>query len=87
MIDDNPNIIRLTLENCQACRDNECSLDSLKIIENACTDDLSLASLMSDPLSTSTDTNDLIKTVNSDYSYQLAELTLFQFPNTAESEF
>ena len=75
------------MENCQACRDNECSLDSLKILENACTDGLSLASLMSDPLSTSTDTNDLIKTVNSEYSYQLAELTLFQYPNTAESEF
>ena len=38
------------------------------------------------PVSTSADVNQYIKNINSDYSYQLAELTLFQFPNTTESK-
>ena len=61
-------------------------MDSVDIMQNACSDNLSLSSLMSMPVSTSADVNQYIKTINSDYSYQLAELTLFQFPNTNESE-
>ena len=61
-------------------------MDSLDIIQNACSDNLSLSSHMSIPLSTSAEVNQYINTINSDYSYQLAELTLFQFPNTTESE-
>jgi len=74
----------LILENCQACNDGECTMDSLDIIQNACSDNLSLSSHMSMPLSTSAEVNQYINTINSDYSYQLAELTLFQFPNTTE---
>ena len=78
--------LRLTLDNCQACKDANCTNDSLDIIQNACTDNLSLSALMTIPLSTSIDTNAFINTINSEYSYQLAEMTLFQFPNTDESE-
>jgi len=78
--------LRLTLENCQACKDANCTSDSLDIIQNACTDNLSLSPLMTIPLSTSIETNEYINVINSEYSYQLAELTLFQFPNTDESE-
>lgn len=77
-------VFRLILENCQACNDGECTMDSLDIIQNACSDNLSLSSHMSMPLSTSAEVNQYINTINSDYSYQLAELTLFQFPNTTE---
>ena len=77
---------RLTLENCQVCNDVECSNDSLDIMQNACSDNLSLSSHMSVPLSEWTGVNQYINTINSDYSYQLAELTLFQFPNTTESK-
>ena len=41
---------------------------------------------MSVPLSEWTGVNQYINIINSDYSYQLAELTLFQFPNTKESK-
>lgn len=78
--------LRLTLDNCQACKDANCTSDSLDIIKNACTDNLSLSALMAIPLSTSIDSNGFINIINSEYSYQLAELTLFQFPNTNESE-
>ena len=63
-------------------------MDSLNIMQNACSDDLPLSSLMSMPVSMSADAdvNRYIRTINSDYSYQLAELTLFQFPNTIESK-
>ena len=63
-------------------------MDSLDIMQNACSDDLPLSSLMSMPVSMSADAdvNRYIRTINSDYSYQLAELTLFQFPNTTESK-
>ena len=37
-------------------------------------------------MSADADVNRYIRTINSDYSYQLAELTLFQFPNTTESK-
>ena len=39
-----------------------------------------LSSLMSIPLSTSTTTNDYIDSINSEFNFQLAELTVFQFP-------
>ena len=79
-------IFRLIMENCQACNDVDCTMDSLDIMQNACSDNLPLSSLMSIPVSTSADVNQYIKNINSDYSYQLAELTLFQFPNTTESK-
>ena len=69
------------------CQNADCSSDSLEIIQNACTDNTSLSSMMSTPLSASTDVNQYIDEINSDYSYQLAELTVFQFPNTPESKF
>ena len=78
---------RLTLENCKVCLSADCSSDSLEIIQNACTDNTPLSSLLSTPLSTSTDVNQYIDEINSDYSFQLAELTVFQFPNTPESKF
>ena len=41
-----------------------------------------LSSMMSIPLSTLTTTNEYIDEINSAFSFQLAELTVFQFPNT-----
>ena len=41
-----------------------------------------LSSLMSMPLSTSTTTNEYIDSINSELSFQLAEMTVFQFPNS-----
>ena len=40
-----------------------------------------LSTFMSTPLSTSTVTNEYINSINSEFNYQLAEMTLFQFPN------
>ena len=73
------------MENCQVCKEADCSTDSLDILINACSDNLTLSSLLSVPLSTSTDTNEFIDIINSDFNYQLAQMTLFQFPNHAES--
>ena len=39
---------------------------------------------MSIPLSTSTTTNDYIDSINSEFNFQLAELTVFQFQNSDE---
>ena len=46
-----------------------------------------LSSLMSMPLSTSTTTNDYIDSINSEFSFQLAEMTVFQFPNSDQRKF
>ena len=42
---------------------------------------------MSIPLSTSTTTNDYIDSINSEFNFQLAELTVFQFPNSDQCKF
>ena len=68
------------------CQNSNCSSDSLDIVQNACYDNTTISALMSTPLTTSTDVNQYIDEINSDYSYQLAELTVFQFPNTPESK-
>ena len=82
-----PVLFRLTLEGCQVCKDKECSEDSLTLIENACTDNTALSFLTSTPLSTSIQVNEYIQKINSEYSYQLAEFTLFQFQGSETSEF
>merc|ERR1711953_1416207 len=41
-----------------------------------------LSTFMSTPLSTSTVTNEYINSINSEFNYQLAEMTLFQFSNS-----
>ena len=46
-----------------------------------------LSSLMSIPLSTSTTTNDYIDSINSEFNFQLAEMTVFQFPNSDQRMF
>ena len=69
------------------CGDVNCTGDTLNIIKDACADDTLLSTHMSNPLSTSTEVNSYINTINSDYSFQLTELTLFQFPNNSESKF
>ena len=42
---------------------------------------------MSMPLSTSTTTNEYIDSINSEFSFQLAEMTVFQFPNSDQRKF
>ena len=80
-------MFRLTLESCKVCKGTDCTGDSVEIIKNACSDGTQLSTFISTPLSTMPDVNTYIDTINSDYSYQLAQMTLFQFPNTPESKF
>ena len=63
------------------CQDTDCSSDTLAIIKDACFDNTILSTQMSIPISTSTDVNEYINVINSDYSFQLAEFTTFKFPN------
>ena len=42
---------------------------------------------MSVPLSTSITTNEYIDSINSEFSFQLAEMTVFQFPNSDQRKF
>ena len=42
---------------------------------------------MSTPLSTSTTTNEYIDLINSEFSFQLAEMTVFQFPDSDQCKF
>ena len=56
----------------------------MNIINNACTDDVEFTSFMSKPISTLSTTNEYIKSINSEFSFQLAEMTLFKFPNSDE---
>ena len=46
-----------------------------------------LSTLMSIPLSTSTTTNEYIDSINSEFSFQLAEMTVFQFPDSDQCKF
>ena len=63
------------------CQDDNCTSDTLDIIKDACFDNTVLSRQMSMPFSTSTDVNEYINAINSDYSFQVAELTTFKFPN------
>jgi len=63
------------------CQDANCTSDSLEIIKDACFDNTILSTQMSIPISTSTDVNEYFNVINSDYSFQLAEFTTFNFPN------
>ena len=72
------------MESCMICQDTDCSSDTLAIIKDACFDNTVLSTQMSIPLSTSTDVNEYINAINSDYSLQLAEFTIFKFPNNPE---
>lgn len=74
----------LALESCKVCKGIDCSGDSVEIIKNACSDGSQLSTFISTPLSTSPDVNTYINMIDSDYSYQLAQITLFQFPETPE---
>ena len=56
----------------------------MNIINNACTDDVEFTSFMSKPISTLSTTNEYIKSINSEFSFQLAEMTLFKFPFSDE---
>ena len=75
------------MESCKVCADKDCTGESVDIIENACFDDVELKSFVSMPLSTSSTTNDYIKTIDSEFSFQLIEMTLFKFPYSDESKF
>ena len=79
-------ILRLTLDSCKICKGMDCTGDNVEIIKNACSDGTQLSTFISAPLSTLPDVNTYINTIKSDYSYQWAEMTLFQFPNTPESK-
>ena len=72
------------MESCMVCQDANCTSDTLEIIKDACSDNTVLSTQMSIPLSTSTDVNEYINAINSDYSFQLAEFTTFKFPNNSE---
>ena len=43
--------------------------------------------MMSIPLSTSTTTNEYIESINSEFNFQLAEMTVFQFSNSDQCKF
>ena len=75
---------RFTFESCKICADQSCAGDVVNIINNACTDDVEFTSFMSKPISTLSTTNEYIKSINSEFSFQLAEMTLFKFPNSDE---
>ena len=69
------------MESCMVCQNADCTSETLDIIKDACFDNTVLSTQMSIPFSTSTDVNEYINAINSDYSFQLAELTIFKFPN------
>ena len=75
------------MEYCKVCADQNCTGQSVDIIKNACIDDVELASFVSVPLSTLSTTNDYINSINSEYSLQLLEMTLFKFPYSDESKY
>ena len=79
--------LRLTMESCIVCQDADCTSDTFDLIKDACFDNTILSTQMSIPLSTSTDVNEYINAINSDYNFQLAEFTTFKFPNNPEGKF
>ena len=80
-------LLRLALESCKVCADKNCTGESVDVIKNACFDDVELASFVSMPLSTLSITNDYIQTIDSEFSFQLVEMTLFKFPSSDESKY
>ena len=79
-------LLRFALENCTVCADKNCTGESVDIIKDACFDDVELASFVSMPLSKLSTTNDYIKIIDSEFSFQLVEMTLFKFPQSDESK-
>ena len=79
-------LLRFALESCKVCADKNCTGESVDIIKNACFDDVELASFVSMPLSSLSTTNDYIKVIDSEFSFQLVEMTLFKFPSSYESK-
>ena len=69
------------------CADTDCTGESVDIIKKACFDDVELNSFVSMPLSTMSTTNDYIRSIDSEFSFQLAEMTLFKFPYSDESKY
>ena len=59
----------------------------MDIIKDACLDDVELDSFVSMPLSTLSTTNAYIETIDSEFSFQLVEMTLFKFPSSDESKY
>ena len=82
----NNNLLRFALDNCKVCADNDCNGETIDIVKNACIDDIELNQFVSMPLSTSSTTNDYIDTIDSEFSFQLVEMTLFKFPYSDESK-
>ena len=88
------------MDNCKVCADNDCNGESVDIIKNACFDDVGMNSFVSIPLSilstlsniadsnmVDSTTTDYIKTIDSEFSFQLVEMTLFKFANSDESKY
>ena len=75
------------MESCKVCAGKDCNGESVDIIKNACFDDVELNSFVSMPLSTLPTTTDYIKTIDSEFSFQLVEMTLFKFPYSDESKY
>ena len=80
-------LFRFALESCKVCADKNCTGQYVDIIKNACIDGVELASFVSIPISTSSTTNDYINSINSEFSFQLVEMTLFKFPYSDESKY
>ena len=74
------------MDECKVCDEKECKTNSLEFIKDACSDNTPLSTFMTEPLSTFTEVNQYINQIDSEYNYQLAEMTLFQFPNNDESK-
>ena len=88
------------MDNCKVCADNDCNGESVDIIKNACFDDVGMNSFVSIPLSilstlsniadsnmVDSTTTDYIKTIDSEFSFQLVEMTLFKFPYSDEGKY
>ena len=78
----------LTFHNCKICSTFNCSGGyTLDFIRDACSDETQLSSIVSMPYSNSSQTNEYINTINSEYSLQLIEIQLFHFSNSSSREF
>ena len=78
----------LSFENCEICSTSNCSDGyTLDFIRDACSDQAQLSNLVSIPNSNSSQANDFIDSINSEYSFQLVELQLFHFSNSSSREF
>ena len=78
----------LTFHNCKICSTFNCYGGyTLDFIRDACSDETQLSSIVSMPYSNSSQTNEYINTINSEYSLQLIEIQLFHFSNSSSREF